>query len=588
MLPLESGDPVTIGPYRLLGVLGAGGMGRVYLGRNAGGRTVAVKVVRPDLSDDPEFRTRFRREVAAARRVTGAHAVPVLDADVEAERPWLATGYVAGLSLREAVDSFGPLPESALVPLAAGLARALADVHAAGVVHRDLKPSNVLLTLDGPRLIDFGIARAADDGTLTTTGTVIGSPGYMAPEHISGDAPVGPAVDVFALGGVLVYAASGSGPFGSGDSIPMLWRVMQEPARLDGLPAALRPIAGACLDKQPGNRPTPADVERQCVALGDAWSGWLPGPILEAISRQAVMLLDLDSGPVPHDPPVTPHSAPELPSTLIASAGRTGATGHPNTPVPPIEASPPTVRRSDPGDAGRSSTITPGHSLNTGIPGQTGPWPGTPTQQLAPWTPRGHTPAGAHTENTPAQRNSSRRRLVVIGCLAVLLVAAAVISATLAFRSASSDRPASAAGTETPVETAGSEETSAPEATAAETTAAGSELPALPAEYVGTWKGTATDGLATYDIAVTLRAGAVGTELGTASNTGRTSGLTCRRAETLTSASDSAITLRARLVSGATCVDDGQSSTLTLNPDHTVAYSMTGPIGAITGTLRRQ
>ncbi|WP_036505618.1 serine/threonine-protein kinase [Nocardia aobensis] len=541
MLPLESGDPATIGPYRLLGVLGAGGMGRVYLGRNAGGRTVAVKVVRPDLSDDPEFRTRFRREVAAARRVTGAHAVPVLDADVEAQRPWLATGYVAGLSLREAVDSFGPLPESALVTLAAGLARALADVHAAGVVHRDLKPSNVLLTLDGPRLIDFGIARAVDDDSLTTTGKVIGSPGYMAPEHISGDAPVGPAVDVFALGGVLVYAASGSGPFGSGDSIPMLWRVMQEPARLDGLPAALRPIAGACLDKQPGNRPTPADIERQCAALGEARSGWLPGPILEAISRQAVMLLDLDSDPAPHIPSPRP-GTPELPSTLIGPAGRTGAAGHPNT-------------------------------------------PGAPSP--SPWAPPGVPPGTGHSESPLAQRDSSRRRVVVIGCVVVLLVAAAVISATLAFRSASSDGPGSAAGTDTAVETGAFEETSTPEATA-ETTAAASELSALPADYAGTWKGTATDGLATYDIVVTLRAGAVGTELGSASNTGRTSGVTCRRAETLTSASESVITLRARLVSGPTCMDDGQSSTLTLNPDRTLAYSMTGPIGAITGTLRRQ
>ncbi|MBF4995855.1 protein kinase [Nocardia sp. BSTN01] len=587
MLPLESGDPATIGPYRLLGVLGAGGMGRVYLGRNAGGRTVAVKVVRPDLSGDPEFRTRFRREVAAARQVTGAHAVPVLDADVEAQRPWLATGYVAGLSLREAVDSFGPLPESALVALAAGLARALADVHAAGVVHRDLKPSNVLLTLDGPRLIDFGIARAVDDDSLTTTGKVIGSPGYMAPEHISGDAPVGPAADVFALGGVLVYAASGSGPFGSGDSIPMLWRVMQEPARLDGLPAALRPIAGACLDKQPGDRPTPADIERQCVALGEARSGWLPGPILEAISRQAVMLLDLDSDPAPHiSSPHIPSSrtaAPELPSTLIGSAGRTGAAGHANTSVPPSEASPSTVRASRPHDTGRPWPDTPGRPVNTGMPGRTAPWPGAPSSSPAPWAPHGAIPGAGHSESPPAQRDSSRRRVVVVGCVAVLLVAAAVISATLAFRSASSDGAGSAAGTETTVETGVSEETSAPE-----TTAAAGDLSALPADYVGTWKGTATDGLATYDIVVTLRAGAVGTELGSASNTGRTSRLTCRRAETLTSASESTITLRARLVSGATCMDDGQSSTLTLNPDHTAAYSMTGPIGAITGTLRRQ
>ncbi|NKY43171.1 serine/threonine-protein kinase [Nocardia cerradoensis] len=586
MLPLESGDPATIGPYRLLGVLGAGGMGRVYLGRNAGGRTVAVKVVRPDLSDDPEFRTRFRREVAAARRVTGAHAVPVLDADVEAQRPWLATGYVAGLSLREAVDSFGPLPESALVALAAGLARALGDVHAAGVVHRDLKPSNVLLTLDGPRLIDFGIARAVDDDALTTTGKVIGSPGYMAPEHISGDAPVGPAVDVFALGGVLVYAASGSGPFGSGDSIPMLWRVMQEPARLDGLPAALRPLAGAYLDKQPGNRPTPADIERRCAALGDARSGWLPGPILEAISRQAVMLLDLDSGAAPHVPsPLA--GTPELPSTLIGSAGRTGATGPPPTPVAPSEGFATTVRRSRPGETGRPLPDRSGRPMNTGMPGQAGSWPGPPSQPPASWAPHGVTPGAGHSENPLAQRVSSRRRVVVLGCVAVLLVAAAVISAVLAFRGASSDGPGSATGTDTAVETGAAEETSTPETTA-ETTAAASELSALPADYAGTWKGTATDGLATYDIVVTLRAGAVGTELGSASNTGRTSGVTCRRAETLTSASESVITLRARLVSGPTCMDDGQSSTLTLNPDHTVAYSMTGPIGAISGTLRRQ
>lgn len=584
MLPLESGDPATIGPYRLLGVLGAGGMGRVYLGRNAGGRTVAVKVVRPDLSDDPEFRTRFRREVAAARRVTGAHAVPVLDADVEAQRPWLATGYVAGLSLREAVDSFGPLPESALVPLAAGLARALGDVHAAGVVHRDLKPSNVLLTLDGPRLIDFGIARAVDDDSLTTTGKVIGSPGYMAPEHISGDAPVGPAVDVFALGGVLVYAASGSGPFGSGDSIPMLWRVMQEPARLDGVPAPLRPLAGACLDKQPGNRPTPADIERQCAALGDARSGWLPGPILEAISRQAVMLLDLDSGAAPHVPSPRP-AMPELPSTLIGSGPP--AAGHPHTPVAPNEGSPTTVRRSRPGETGRPSPDMPGRSVNTGMPGRAGSWPGPPSPPPAQWAPHGVTPGAGHSESPLAQRVSSRRRVVVLGCVAVLLVAAAVISATLAFRSASSDGPGSAAGTDTAVETGTAEETSTTEATA-ETTAAASELSALPADYAGTWKGTATDGLATYDIVVTLRAGAVGTELGDASNTGRASGFTCRRGETLMSATDSVITLRARLISGVSCTDDGQSSTLTLNPDHTVAYSMPGPIGAINGTLRRQ
>ncbi|WP_227982262.1 serine/threonine-protein kinase [Nocardia spumae] len=517
MRPLEPGDPASIGPYRILGVLGAGGMGRVYLGRNAGGRTVAVKVVRPDLSGDPEFRTRFRREVTAARRVTGAHTVPVLDADADADRPWLATGYVAGLSLGEAVETFGPLPEYALAPLASGLARALLDVHAAGVVHRDLKPSNVLLTVDGPRLIDFGIARAVDDGTsLTGTGQVIGSPGYMAPEHISGRSPVGPAADIFALGGVLVYAATGRGPFGSGDSITMLWRVMQEPARLDGVPDTVRALAAACLDKQPGNRPALTRID----SLGPP-AVRLPAPILESISRQAVMLLDLDSAPVP---------------------AATVTTAPPNAPTPARQPAPPP--------------------------------PNTP-------------------EPVRPQRDPSRRRTALgITALVLVLVAVAAISTVLTFRSATTGPSATTTGAETTapetaaVATADSDVTTS--AGAPEVTEQASAHTALPDAFTGTWRGTATDGLATYDILLTLHPGAVGTPLGTASNTGHRGGITCQRTETLTAATSTSITLRAHLVSGAGCMDDNQPSTLTLHGDGTAAYSMTGPIGSITGTLTRR
>lgn len=212
MQPLEAGDPRTIGPYRLLGRLGSGGMGRVYLGRSAGGRTVAVKIVHPYFASDDEFRARFRREVVAARRVGGEWTAEVLGADPEAAVPWVATAYVAGPSLDRALAAHGPLPERSVRAVGAGLARALVAVHALGLVHRDVKPSNVMLTLDGPRLIDFGIARATDGtASLTASGASVGSPGYMAPEQILGKGVTG-ASDVFSLGAVLAFAATGQPP----------------------------------------------------------------------------------------------------------------------------------------------------------------------------------------------------------------------------------------------------------------------------------------------------------------------------------------------------------------------------------------
>jgi serine/threonine protein kinase len=222
---LQPSDPTHIGPYRLRGQLGSGGMGRVFLGLSAGGRPVAVKVIRSDLAADPDFRVRFRREVAAARRVSGLFAAMVVDADLDAAEPWLATAYVAGPSLAEAVHDHGPLPVSSVVALAAGLAESLAAIHAADVVHRDLKPSNVLLASDGPRVIEFGISRAAEATSMTHAGFVIGSPGFISPEQAEGG-EVGPPSDIFSLSAVLAFAATGEPPFGTGSTAALVYRVV--------------------------------------------------------------------------------------------------------------------------------------------------------------------------------------------------------------------------------------------------------------------------------------------------------------------------------------------------------------------------
>ncbi|SCK49091.1 Serine/threonine protein kinase [Streptomyces sp. ScaeMP-e48] len=267
--PLLPGDPERLGSVRLLGRLGAGGMGTVYLGRTPGGLTVAVKTVHEHLAAEPHFRERFRREAAAARAVTGAHTAAVLDADPESARPWLATAYLPGVTLRHAVAATGPLEPPAVRSLGAALAEALTDIHGAGLVHRDLKPSNVLITADGPRVIDFGIARAIGDHGLTGAGDVIGTPGFIAPEQITGAIVTGAprtrgavtgAADVFALGAVLVFAATGRSPFGSATGAVLLYRAVHEDPDLTGVPEEVRELAAACLEKDPGRRPTVAEV----------------------------------------------------------------------------------------------------------------------------------------------------------------------------------------------------------------------------------------------------------------------------------------------------------------------------------------
>ena len=253
--PLRSTDPSHIGDYELIGRIGGGGMGDVFLGRSPGGRLAAVKVVRDLLADDPRFRERFRREVAAARSVSGAYTAAVLDADPGAERPWLATAYIDGPSLLDRVAQDGPLSAPETRRLGAGLAEALRDLHRAGLVHRDLKPGNVLLAADGPRLIDFGIIRAEDGEGLTETGYVLGSAGFMAPEQASGGEATA-AADVYALGAVLTFASTGHGPFGSGATPSVLLRQAAGDRDISAVPEGLRDIVARCLDILPGARPT--------------------------------------------------------------------------------------------------------------------------------------------------------------------------------------------------------------------------------------------------------------------------------------------------------------------------------------------
>jgi serine/threonine protein kinase len=305
---MRPGDPQLIGPYRLVGRLGSGGMGRVFLGLSAGGRPVAVKVIRAELAADQEFRVRFNREVAAARRVSGLFTALVVDADVDGPVPWLATAYVPGPSLSEAVARDGPMPAGPALALAAGLAEGLSGIHAAGVVHCDLKPSNVLLSPDGPRVIDFGIARAA--GAASGAGLVVGSPGFMSPEQAVGG-EIGPTSDIFSLGAVLTFAATGGGPFGKGSSPELAYRLVYSPPDLSLLPLELRPLVECCLAKDPRQRPAADEVLAAASALQPA-TRWLPDA---ALSPFAPYLLPRPVAVTTASPPVPgPATGPGRPS----------------------------------------------------------------------------------------------------------------------------------------------------------------------------------------------------------------------------------------------------------------------------------
>lgn len=550
MQPLEAGEPLSIGAYRLLGRLGAGGMGRVYLGRSAGGRTVAVKVVHPHFALDEQFRARFRLEVDAARRIGGQWTAPVLDADPDAPVPWVAHGYVAGPPLSEAVTEHGPLPEQAVRTLGAGLAEALAAVHGKGLIHRDVKPSNVLLALDGPRLIDFGIARAIDaTASLTSTGVSVGSPGYMAPEQIRG-LDVSGAADVFSLGAVLAYAATGSAPFLGDSSAVLLYKVVHEEPELGELEGGLRDVIASCLAKDPAGRPTPAELARQLVPGGAAAAvaaGWLPGPLVREVSRSAVALLDLEpqeapvqSGPVPFTqasfgfnggaapgvfgPPVEPEATagPQPTPGPYPAVGPNPAAGPYGTPGPTPPSYPPAA-----GTTG-------------GVPGQR-----TPDPRFS---------VGVSTESGPGERGGRRLSCTVALAVAGALAAVTVGSAFLfdLMPGGSGSNTAEHGGTDTgtaPAATpSGKEPTPGPTASA---TGGPGQVTEVPKGFIGTWKGPVTEktsGQPHGTLTAVFKEGKRGVDVVTMNTTVSALGVevSCNSIASLTSGTDKELTLRER------------------------------------------
>ncbi|MEE1782669.1 PQQ-binding-like beta-propeller repeat protein [Streptomyces sp. SP17BM10] len=317
MRRLEPADPTWIGPYALLGRLGAGAMGSVYLGRSAGGRTVAVKLIRPELAGDARFRARFRAEVAAARAASSAFTAPVVDADTDAPVPWMATVFVPGVALDEAVRLVGAFPEHVVRILVAGIAEELKSIHAAGLTHRDLKPSNILLALDGPHIIDFGISRAADGTALTAEGAIFGTPAFMSPEQAMGRR-AGPASDVFSLGSTLAYAASGgTWPFDGGHPLEVLRKVVSEEPDLAAVPGGVRLLIAACLAKAPGDRPTPRQLAASQGAGPLSPGTWLHPVLVSAIEEAAAVMTPV-AAPAPLPPPPV---APTGPQPLVTTAG---------------------------------------------------------------------------------------------------------------------------------------------------------------------------------------------------------------------------------------------------------------------------
>ena len=406
MEPLAAGDPRQIGIYRLRFRLGAGGMGQVYLGFSPAGRAVAVKVIRPEFARDPAFLRRFASEVRAAEAVSGAYTAPVVAAGPDDDPPWLATVFVAGPSLSDVVAEAGPLPEAAVWRLAGGLAEALQAVHARDLVHRDLKPANVLLAPDGPRVIDFGISRALEGAALTATSMTVGTPSFMSPEQAEGRR-VGPASDVFSLGSVIAFAATGSAPFGGGEPITTVYRVVHAEPDLSSVPVPFRDLVTRCLAKDPASRPTLAQVIEAVMTASAAYpdasaTDFWPEPVAAlVISRQESLRAQVPSSanfdpaaaptPIPHEPTAAGTPIPAEPMAAYAPV-----------PYPPTEAATPRTR-----------------------PGA----PVLPTGPLGaqPEGPRGE-PAGAPAEDRPRRR----RTLLLAGAAAAVIVAAAGVGAALA------------------------------------------------------------------------------------------------------------------------------------------------------------
>ncbi|ROQ96509.1 serine/threonine protein kinase [Streptomyces sp. 2132.2] len=593
MQPLDAGEPRTIGAYRLLGRLGSGGMGRVYLGRSAGGRTVAVKIVHPHFASDEEFRARFRREVEAARRVGGEWTAPVLDADPEAAVPWVATGYVAGPSLGGAVAAHGPLPEASVRAVGEGLARALVAVHGLGLVHRDVKPSNVMLTLDGPRLIDFGIARATDGtASLTSTGVSIGSPGYMSPEQILGKGVTG-AADVFSLGAVLAFAATGRPPFTGDNSATLLYKVVHEPPDLDAVPpGGLRELIAACLAKAAADRPAPAEIA-QALAGALRAPGWLPAPVVEDASRAATALLDLEAAPV---------GAPE--------GGAAPAGESPSGPVPFTASSygGPAVGFGAP-DPSYGSAAGSGSGVPVPSYGPYGPPPAdaahTPTETGAGAVPQ---PRTSPDQGRQVTFNAAGRRF---SCSLVLAAAAAVAvlsggglyglgllpgTGGDADQHASGDtaaRPPSSAQSATPAPKESATPSATPSTAKPSTGAPAGTRRDVPKELVGTWKGTVTTARAgvSSEFEITIKAGKVGEVVARDKSVLPLFGTDCSGDWKLSSATDRSLVLDTAggpNPAPGICSNGSADERFTLNADGTLHYkSGDAPAGNPEGDLTR-
>ncbi|MGW7239848.1 serine/threonine-protein kinase [Streptomyces sp. NPDC054804] len=523
MEKLGPGDPQHIGKYRLLARLGAGGMGHVYLARSERGRTVAVKLVRAELAAQEDFRARFRQEVRNAQRVGGFWTAPVLDADTEAAVPWVATGYVAGPSLQRVVEhDHGPLPERSVRILAAGLAHALTNIHAAGIVHRDLKPSNVMLTIEGPRVIDFGIARALEtlpgEG-ITQTGSLVGSPGFMAPEQVRGDRMT-PASDVFSLGSVLAYAATGRLPFGSTEGGPhaQMFRIAQEEPNLSGLPEGIADVVRDCLRKDPATRPSLDAILARTGAVDTIEEGrsrdpWLPGSLVAQLGRHAVELLEVEDptvqgprqgsasewarGPAGQGarggaesaaagagarPAAThPQPAPDPPSPEHAPASHP-AYGYPNQPH----------QHPQPYNPYSNPYNTPHTTVATPEPVQ------PPLYTPPPPPPYDPTPDG--------ESRRTRRSTALLVIVAAVVVLAAGGSVYALMNNGDDDK---AGGTPTPTPSA-TAQTSSGEPTPSESPSSSASSGTVPTAFLGTWT-TAIDNSTGHNTReLTIRQGAVG------------------------------------------------------------------------------
>ncbi|WP_193241397.1 serine/threonine-protein kinase [Streptomyces phaeolivaceus] len=406
MMRLRREDPRVVGSFRIHRRLGAGGMGVVYLGSDRRGQRVALKVIRPDLAEDQEFRSRFAREVSAARRIRGGCTARLVAADLEADRPWFATQYVPGPSLHDKVAEEGPMSAADVAAVGAALSEGLVAVHEAGVVHRDLKPSNILLSPKGPRIIDFGIAWATGASTLTHVGTAVGSPGFLAPEQVRG-AAVTPATDVFSLGATLAYAATSDSPFGHGSSEVMLYRVVHEEPHLRGVPDALAPLVRACLAKDPEERPSTLQLSLR---------------LKEIAAREAQGMADVR--------PPAPRSDPDRPSGRLAEQYVEQRTLR----------QPPETRGTQPGRSGAPGTPPPRNGSRTGGGGaRTGggsrsgarpaPARNTTGKRPAPRSGAGRpAPRTNGTGRRPANPRLLRQRLfvfVVVTLLAALGIATA-------------------------------------------------------------------------------------------------------------------------------------------------------------------